>query len=97
MLDLQTKIRRKDENFGARMRTLSGSSATLRDMANTLKILDSSMDKVKKIEEPYKQEKLVKIYEVKTAEIARKNEELKPLQEGKEEVEGPLKTEIPKD
>ena len=61
---------------------------SLKTLCDYLKIIDSSMDKVKKIEEPYEQEKLVRIYEGKTAEIARKNEEMKPLQEGKEEAEG---------
>ena len=60
---------------------------SLKIWCDYLKILDSSVDKVSKIEGPYKQEKLVRLYDVKTAEIAKRNEEMKPLQEGKVEAE----------
>ena len=68
---------------------------SLKSWYDSLKVLDSSIDNVSVLEEPYKQENLIKIYDVKTAVIAKRNEEIRPLQEEDTEVEG-LKREIEK-
>ena len=60
---------------------------------DSLKVLDTTIDNVSVLEESNKQEDIVKIYDVKTAAIARRNEEIRPSQESDTEVEG-LKKEI---
>ena len=60
---------------------------SLRIWCDKLKIVDYSMDKISKIEGPHKQEKMTKLYKAKTAEVAKKNEDMKSEQEGEIEVE----------
>ena len=52
------------------------------DWCGKLKLLDTSLDKASRIGGPQRQVEMIKIYNKKTAEVARKNEELRQKNEG---------------
>ena len=58
----------------------------LKTLCDSIKVLDTSVDKVSRFEEPYKQKKIVKWYDERTAKLASKNEEMRTAQIVKENL-----------